>query len=73
MHGLVDQSENFTVSVPGVNVRYVDYGGVDGVTYVDTMHFIGLWNTTVDILTRLGWTVGTPSSVLSMNVEWRVG
>lgn len=37
----------------------MDYGGVDGVTYLDWEHYVGLWNTTVAILTSLGWTTGT--------------
>jgi hypothetical protein len=44
--------------VLGVEVTYIDYGGVDGVTYLDDWGFFGMWNTTVKIMTALGWTVG---------------
>jgi hypothetical protein len=42
----------------GVSVRYLDYGGVDGVTYLDDAHTAGIWNETVYLLEALGWQAG---------------
>lgn len=43
----------------GVTVRTYDYGGVSAVGYLDDGHILGMWNTTIAILTQLGWTVGS--------------
>lgn len=54
----LDERSGRSYNTPGVEVSYIDYGGVDGVTYIDDWGYLGMWNTTVKIMTSLGWTVG---------------
>ena len=42
----------------GVNVDIKDYGGVQGVDYMDPGRTIGLWNDTIAVLTSLGYEIG---------------
>mgnify|MGYP007061299832 CR=1 FL=1 len=42
-----------------MNVDIKDYGGVQGVDYMDPGRTIGLWNDTIAVLTSLGYEIGT--------------
>jgi hypothetical protein len=44
--------------VAGVSVGILDYGGVDGVAYLDDEHSVPIWNETIYLLEALGWQVG---------------
>jgi lysophospholipase-3 len=54
-----------------VDIRYVDYGGVDGVAYLDDDHSVGIWNSTIYLLEALGWEVG--KNLRGAPYDWRFG
>lgn len=67
----LDPRTGRSFSTPGVNIRYIDYGGVDGVTYLDDWHEIPMWNETVYLFEALGWEVG--KSLRAAPYDWRFG
>lgn len=66
-----DEETGRSFNATGVKVDVLDYGGIDSVNYIDTAKTMGLWNTTIDILSRLGWTTG--KNLRSAPYDWRLG
>jgi lysophospholipase-3 len=56
---------------PGVEYRVPGWGGVEGVEFLDVHNKIGVWNDTIDILTKLGYVPG--KNLVSAPYDWRVG
>jgi len=57
--------------LPGVNIRTVDYGGVDGISYMDVQKTIPAWANIISVLITLGYTPGL--NVRGAPYDWRLG
>ena len=55
--------------ITGVNVYIKDYGGVQGVDYMDSGHTMGMWNDTIAVLTSLGYEIGTCLAFSSLTTK----
>eukprot|EP01087_Luapelamoeba_hula_P022934 TRINITY_DN834_c0_g1_i4.p1 TRINITY_DN834_c0_g1~~TRINITY_DN834_c0_g1_i4.p1 ORF type:complete len:461 (-),score=55.55 TRINITY_DN834_c0_g1_i4:129-1511(-) len=57
------------VNATGVEVRVPNYGGLDSIAYLDTDKQLGMWNTSVQILTDLGYQPGL--NLRGAPYDWR--
>lgn len=53
----------------GVTVETIDFGGLDGVAYLDTKKQIGVWNDVIGNLTEVGYTPGLNIRAAPVNTK----
>jgi hypothetical protein len=54
----------------GVKMRFADYGGVGDVDYLDDSNQVGIWNDTIALLVKAGYTIG--KNLRAAPYDWRV-
>jgi hypothetical protein len=66
-----DPETKYVISPPGISMRPSDYGGIDGIAYIDIQKQTPIWNGIITLLQSLGYTIGT--NLRSAPYDWRFG